>query len=250
MDITKLRLLKQKNGNGLELSYEKPGPSGDKIAVNGETHTAIIHNDLYSAIQSLSVHLAIMAFHVKEVEDIAMPDANLFKDFTVGSFNISGKEEKRGIIISGTLRKNGKAHNFNTPFYRFEEPPAARYTYMDDLEAKLRVVESLVPAYLDGTQRGEPIQPELGMPEKKADEVKADFVGGEEGTKKADAKKQASKGKKKEEKKIEGPKVTEEGNLAPASAKHKFADKDAMARVAEIPADGATPVVEEQEEED
>jgi hypothetical protein len=105
-----------------------------------------------------------------------------------------------------------------------------------------------VPAYLDGTQRGEPLQPELGMPETKAKEVKDDFVAGENGLKKAEEKKSKGKGKGKE--KIEGPKVTEEGNLAPGSAKHKFADKDAMARVAEIPADGPTPVVEEQEEED
>lgn len=167
MDITKLRLNKQKNGNGLELSYEKPGPNNDKIAVAGETHGAIIHNDLYNAIQALAPHLAMMAFHVKEshVDDIAAPDAELFKDFTVGSYSISGKDEKRGIIISGTLRKAGKAHNFNTPFYRFEEPESARYGFMGDVEAKLRVIESEVTPYLDGSKRGEPLQPELGMSE-------------------------------------------------------------------------------------
>jgi len=211
MEITKLRLVKLKNGNGLELSYEKPGPSGDKIAVAGENHTALIHNDLYNAVQALAPHLAMMAFHVKEseVEDIAMPDPAKFKDFTVGSYSISGKEEKRGIIISGTLRKSGKAHNFNTPFYRFEEPESGRYGFMDDVEAKLRVIESEVTPYLEGTKRGEPIQPELG-------------AGGEPVTKMQ----------------IEPPvvnpneKVTAEGNLAPESAKHKFANKDAMERVA------------------
>lgn len=213
MEITKLRLVKLKNGNGLELSYEKPGPQGDKVAVAGEGHTALIHNDLYNAVQALAPHLAMMAFHVKEseVEDIAMPDLAKFKDFTVGSYSISGKEEKRGIIISGTLRKSGKAHNFNTPFYRFEEPESGRYGFMDDVEAKLRVIESEVAPYLEGTKRGEPIQPELGQ-------------GGEPVTKMQ----------------IAPPtgKVTEEGNLAPESAKHKFADKDAMARVAEMDGDG------------
>lgn len=172
MEITKLRLVKQKNGNGLELSYDKPGPQGDKIAVAGEGHTALIHNDLYNAVQALAPHLAMMAFHVKEseVEDIARPDPAQFKDFTVGSYSISGKEEKRGIIISGTLRKSGKAHNFNTPFYRFEEPESGRYGFMDDVEAKLRVIESEVSPYLEGKKRGEPIQLEMGLKEAPAAE--------------------------------------------------------------------------------
>ncbi len=213
MEITKLRLLKLKNGNGLELSYEKPGPQGDKIAVAGETHTALIHNDFYNAVQALTPHLAMMAFHVKEseVEDIAMPDPAKFKDFTVGSYSISGKEEKRGIIISGTLRKAGKAHNFNTPFYRFQEPESARYGFMDDLEAKLRVLDSMVGPYLEGTQRGEPIQPELGMPgsEKKEKVTKMQIVPPDPNLK-----------------------VTAEGNLAGADTAHKYANADAMERVA------------------
>jgi hypothetical protein len=157
MNITKLRLNKAKNGNGLELSYEKPGANGDKIEAKGEIHTALIHPDLYNAVQSLAPHLAIMAFHVRELDvpDIAMPPAELLKDFTVGSYSISGKDEKRGIIISGTLRKAGKAHNFNTPFYRFDEPDAARYSYMDDVAARLAVIEDLTAKYLDGSQRGE-----------------------------------------------------------------------------------------------
>jgi hypothetical protein len=209
MEITKLRLLKLKNGNGLELSYDKLGPNGDKIAVNGETHSAIIHNDLYGWVQSLAPHLAMMAFHVKEteVEPTAIADPAKFKDFAVGSYSISGKDEKRGIIISGTLRKNGKAHNFNTPFYRFEEPESGRYGFMDDVENTLRAIEGEVNAYLNGTKRGEPAQPEIGP-------------GGEPVTKMQ----------------IASPveKVTEEGNLAPGSAKYKYADTDAMGRVAEI----------------
>lgn len=215
MDITKLRLVKQKNGNGLELSYEKPGPQGDKIAVAGEGHTALIHNDLYNSIQALAPHLAMMAFHVKEaeVEDIAMPDAAMFKDFTVGSYSISGKDEKRGIIISGTLRKSGKAHNFNTPFYRFEEPESGRYGFMDDVEAKLRVIESEVAPYLEGTKRGEPIQPELGAAGEPVTKMKI----AEDLT--ADP----------------NEKVTAEGNLAKNGARgHEYANKDAMKRVAEM----------------
>lgn len=209
-----MRLVKLKNGNGLELSYEKPGPQGDKIAVTGENHTALIHNDLYNAIQALAPHLAMMAFHVKEseVEDIAMPDLAKFKDFTVGSYSINGKEEKRGLIISGTLRKSGKAHNFNTPFYRFEEPESGRYGYMDDVEAKLFVIESEVVPYLDGTKRGEPIQPELGK-------------GGEPVTKMKIAEDITSTDEK----------ATPEGNLVKGARRDDYANKDAMDRVAEIP---------------
>jgi hypothetical protein len=105
MDIKKLRLHKMKNGNGLELTIERAGNMGDKVT-SVEIHKAIVHNDLYNSVQALAVHLAIMAFHLKEtdVEDIAMPSPELFKDFSVGSYTITGDEEKSGIIISGTLR--------------------------------------------------------------------------------------------------------------------------------------------------
>ena len=213
MDITKLKLLKQKNGNGLELSYEKPGPHTDKIGVTGETHTALVHPDLYNAIQALSPHLAMMAFHVKEnqVADIAMPAAALFKDFTVGSYSINGKDEKRGIIISGTLRKGGKAHNFNTPFYRFEEPESNRYAFMDDLAAKIRVIETEAGQYLAGDKIGEPVQGELGLDDDKGGKVtKMQVAPSDE-------------------------KATAEGNLTKGADRDKYADKDAMERVADMP---------------
>lgn len=211
MDITKLRLNKSKNGNGLELSYEKPGANGDRVAVSGEIHTAIIHNDLYNAIQSLAPHLAIMAFHVREIDvpDIAMPPAELLKDFTVGSYSISGKDEKRGIIISGTLRKGGKAHNFNTPLYRFEEPETTKYTYMDDVAARVAVIEAEATEYLAGSKRGE--SGELPFDENKADKKVTKMTV------------------------VPGEKVTEEGNLAGDKTKHQYADKDAMERVKDMP---------------
>jgi len=210
MDIKKLRLHKMKNGNGLELSIERSGNVGDKVTCL-EIHKAIVHNDLYNAVQALAVHLAIMAFHVKdnEVEDIAMPDPARFKDFSCGSYSISGEEEKRGIIISGTLRKGGKAHNFNTPFYRFEEPDSGRYAFMGDLEARLRVIETEVIAYLDGVKRGEAIQPELGE-------------GGAPVTKMKIAPD------------LTDEKATAEGNLVKGKDRDKYANKDAMARVAEM----------------
>lgn len=215
MEITKLKILKLKNGNGLELSYEKPGPQADKIVITGETHSALIHGDLFNAVQALAVHLAIMAFHVKdnEVEDIAAPDLAKFKDFSVGSYSIIGADEKRGVIISGTLRKAGKAHNFNTPFYRFEEPESTRYAFMDDLAAKLRVIESEVLPYLDGSKRGEATQPEIpgldGKPEKVTKMKIAEPVGGD--------------------------KVSPEAKHASGKDQHKFAGKTQMAAVAEMP---------------
>lgn len=209
MDIKKLRLHKMKNGNGLELSIERSGNVGDKVTCL-EIHKAIVHNDLYNAVQALAVHLAIMAFHVKdnEVEDIAMPDPARFKDFSCGSYSISGEEEKRGIIISGTLRKGGKAHNFNTPFYRFEEPDSGRYAFMGDLEARLRVIETEVIAYLDGVKSGEAIQPELG--EGGAPVTKMQIAHPDE-------------------------KATAEGNLVTGKTRDLYANKDAMERVAEMP---------------
>lgn len=209
MEITKLRLHKLKNGNGLELVIDKTAAAGDKVNAV-EIHKAIVHNDLFNAVQGLRVHLAMMAFHVKDVEDIAMPDAETFKDFSVGSYSISGADEKRGIIISGTLRKHGKAHNFNTPFYRFEEPESARYKYMDDLAAILKGIESEVASYLDGSKRGEPAQGELELDDKGGKVTKMQI-----------------------DKPI-GDKVTAEGNAVSEKDKHKYAGKDQMAGVADM----------------
>lgn len=212
MEILKVRIEKLKNGNALHMVVDKSGAAADVVNAD-EKHKALMHNDLYNAIQALAPHLAIMNFYVSEldVEDIAMPDKAKFDPFTVGSYVINGKDEKAGIQISGTLRKNGRAANFTTPFYRFEEAESTRYTFMDDLVARLKHIEAEVMHYLNGSKRGEPVQAALDLPE----EEKVTKI------------------------QIDNPneKVTAEGNAVSEKDKHKYANRDAMQRVAEMDAD-------------
>lgn len=206
MDIIKVRLHKTKKGNGLVLTYKK---KENEDPVDGvETHKAPIHQDLQQAIDALAIHLACMTFYVKgsQVEDIAMPAPELSEKFHVNGYSIGGDDDNPGIVISGHhIGPNGLAVILNTPFRKFNESPASRYEFMDDLVARVNVIEEEVGQYLNGDKRGEAAAPELPFDDKV---TKMKVVPPTE-------------------------KVTEEGNLAPDSAKHKYANADAMARIAE-----------------
>lgn len=199
-EIIKVRLHKTKKGNGIVLTYKRKD-NGDDVD-GSETHKALIHQDLQAGIDSLAIHLAILTFYVKtgQVEDIARPDPALSETFHVNGYSIGGDDDNPGITITGHHNgPNNLAVILNTPFRKFDESPVTRYEFMDDLQARVRVIESEIESYLNGDKRGQPVQPEIPYPDEKK----------------------------------KGKKVTEEGNLAPESAKHKYADADAMARIAD-----------------
>lgn len=164
-NITKVKKLKLKNGFGLVLTYEKKS-IGDKVDGN-EKHDALIHSDLLNGIDSLAIHLAIMTGYVKpaQVEDIAMPSPELSATFHVNGYSLGGNDDNQGIVVSGhhIVPGSGLAVILNTPFRRFDENLATRYPFMDDLQARIRVIESEIEQYLAGTKRGEPIQAELDL---------------------------------------------------------------------------------------
>ena len=194
MELIKVRLHKTKKGNGLVLTYKRQDPGDD---VDGsETHRALIHQDCQAAIDALAIHLAILTFYVKtgEVQDIAAPEPELSEKFHVNGYSIGGDDDNPGIVISGHHNgPNNLAVILNSPFRKFDENPGTRYEFMDDLQARVRVIESEIESYLNGDKRGTAAAPELPF--------------------------------------NSGEKVTEEGNLAPSDSKHKYANKDAMARV-------------------
>lgn len=201
--ITKAKLNTTKKGVGLVISFEETDDKGNKVTGPAETHSQVIQPEIQEQFNRMALHFAIMSGYVKagDVEDIAAPDEKLAESFTVKQFSIGGKEEEGtdGVTLTGSkILPNGKSHNFNTPFYRFNEGEASRYSFMDDLVACLTTLEAEIIAYKKGEKFGESKTPELPFNDK------------------GDGK------------------VTEEGNMAPESAKHKYADKDAMARVAEM----------------
>lgn len=200
--IVKVRLHDTKKGRGLIISSIDTDPNGEEVNNPGAIHKAIIHGNLQSALDALAIHFAIMSGYVKpvQVEDIAMPAPELSESFHVKGYSLGGDEDEgtAGVIISGhKILPNGLAHNFNTPFYKFEQAPQSRYTFMDDLVAKLNYLDDRIVAYKNGTERGEPIQTALDLKEP-------------------------------------GEKVTAEGNAVSEKDAHKYADSDAMGRVAEM----------------
>lgn len=161
IEILKVRLLEAKKGNGLLLHIDR-GEEGSAL----ETHKPVIHRDLKTALDGLRAHLALMVGFLQPIEipTIAHPDQSKIENFFVKGYSIGGDEDQgtRGVIISGhKILSNGMAHNFNTPFYRFEQAPESRYVYMDDLLARISVIEQEIGLYLSGEKRG--VDPQLEM---------------------------------------------------------------------------------------
>lgn len=226
-DIKKVGLLKVKDGYGLKVSFKEIDNVGSPGSDDCERR-GLIHPDLKAAVDALKVHWGLLSGLIKvdDVPDIALPEHKLLEKIHVNGYSIGGDEEEntQGVMISGHYQTwRNKSQQLNTPFDRFEGSPEARYLYMDDLLAKIEVIEDEVQKYLTGEKRGK--KPETPKEEKPADkaQVKMDFNQEAPVTKMQIVPPQE--------------KVTEEGNLAPASAKHKFANKDAMARVAELETD-------------
>lgn len=214
--ISKAKLESSKDGKTLVI-WSKEIVNGDTVVSPGQTHTAIIQPEIQEQFNRLAIHLAIMGGYLKagEVEDIAAPDPKLSEGFHVHMFSIGGDETEGtdGVQLSGKKIFGGKAQNFTTAFWRFHEGEASRYTFMDDVIATLTNLEAEIIAYKKGEKRGEKKQTELPLDDGDGKVTKMQIASPTE-------------------------KVTEEGKLAPESAKHKFANKDAMARVAEMDDDG------------
>jgi hypothetical protein len=184
MEIKKARLLKVKDGYGLDLTIDGQDKAG--AAMNGnDKYKGLVHADLKNAFDALRPHLAMVAGWVPttSVEDIAAPNMALFEKYHVHGYSLGGDDEKPGVVISGhVINYRGKAVNYHTPFEMLDGAPEARYVYMDDLIAKINVVETEIEKYFSG-KRGEPHKPK---PEE-VDERQGDLF------KSQDAKQQSTK---------------------------------------------------------
>lgn len=214
--VSKAKLESSKDGKTLTI-WSKEIINGDTVTSPAQTHTAIIQPEIQDHFNRLAIHLAIMGGYLKagDVEDIAMPDPKLSEGFHVHMFSIGGDEAEGtdGVQLSGKKIFGGKAQNFTTAFWRFHESEASRYVFMDDVIAILAGLEGEIIAYKKGEKRGEKKQPELPLGDGKEPITKIQIDNPDE-------------------------KATAEGNLVKGKTRDLYANKDAMARVAEMDNEG------------
>jgi hypothetical protein len=216
--ISKAKLESSKDGKTLVI-WSKEQTNGDTVVSPAQTHTAIIQPEIQEHFNRLAIHLAIMGGYLKagDVDDIAMPDPKLSEGFHVHMFSIGGDETEGtdGVQLSGKKIFGGKAQNFTTAFWRFHESEASRYVFMDDVIAILTGLEAEIIAYKKGEKRGEKKQTELALDDEKG--------------KGKVTKMQIAEPVNTDEK------ATAEGNLVKGKERDKYANKDAMDRVKDMP---------------
>ncbi len=153
-EIKKAKIIK---GERLDISFVKDYGKGERNPAQ-EEFKAEMHRDAKTAFGNLRVHLALMVYAISqsEIAEIETPDEELISTFHIHGYSIGGDEDDKGVVLSGhRILPNGKAFNFSTPFYRFNEGEETRYKFMDDLIAKLERVDKEIRLYVAGEKRAE-----------------------------------------------------------------------------------------------
>lgn len=151
-EIKKAKIVK---GERLDIAFIKDYGGGERNPAS-EEFKAEMHPDAKQAFANLRVHLALMVYAIAQssINEIETPDEELISTFHIHGYSIGGDEEDKGVVLSGhRILPNGKAFNFSTPFYRFNENEESRYKFMDDLIAKLERVDKEIRLYVDGEKR-------------------------------------------------------------------------------------------------
>lgn len=164
LTIEKVKLNKKV---GLHIGFLKIEKGGTSVTSPSEYHDAPVHDDLKAAFRELRVHFALICGYlsVKQIKDVDSFDPSLIENFQVKAVSIGGNNDDKGVTLSGNLTlANGKVHNFNSPFYPFEEVEEKRYRHMDKLQAAVDNVIQETKEYLGG-KRGPDPEPELPFPE-------------------------------------------------------------------------------------
>lgn len=167
-NVKKLKLLKQKEGNGLTLDFEYTDAAGAP-ATGGDDFKGLIHNDLYQALQSFRVHYMILLGYIQVDDILQLTNEQLLiaeKAHISGySLNDASNGSETIVLTGHHIGPRGKAIINNTPPELLECSQEARYPWMDDLLAKLRVLKGEEDQYLEGEKRGEPIKKEGASPQ-------------------------------------------------------------------------------------
>lgn len=177
--ISRVKLVKKEF---LSISYNRIDTADGSTVVVNEDHKSPVHPDLKAKLLALRVHLALLCDYIstKQLKDITAYNQELVDNFTVTSISIGGKDDNKGIVLTGYKKtNNNKVVILNTPFARLEEVEETRYRYMDDLSGRIDELLKEVELYVGG-KRGESPQQELNFGGASEDEDAGREVSGEE----------------------------------------------------------------------
>lgn len=138
--------------NDLQCSYSYElltgKTKGDIISRKG---MHVIHDDLQQAMSDLDVFLAHLdgafahwATNKTTLEELEAPET--LQNYHVSSFKISGVEENRSVLFSGSKYVAHGTIKFDAPKIKFN----GIYLYMEELESRLDKAIAQVEAYMNG----------------------------------------------------------------------------------------------------
>jgi hypothetical protein len=131
-----------------------------------ETGKDDAHPDLIAAFHALTPHWALLAGQIQydDLTDIDAVDEKLLEPFTCYAFAIGGNEKKQGISLSGQYKlPNGKVMSWAAPFELFAAADDKRYIFMDDLVAKLELLDKELIQYIEGGKTAPNLQQEINF---------------------------------------------------------------------------------------
>lgn len=126
------------------------------------------HPDLIAAFHALTAHWCLLAGQISfdDVDDIDNVDEKLLEPFKCYAFSIGGNEKKQGITLSGQYTlPNKKVMSWSAPFELFGAADDKRYIYMDELLAKLDLLDKELIQYIEGTKVAPNPQQEMNFGE-------------------------------------------------------------------------------------
>jgi len=121
---------------------------GDELSRKG---VHIVHDDMIEAFKQLDVFLAHVdgVFHWSNnqtpIQDLEAHEDLLL--FNVSGFKITGTEENKSVILTGTKIVSIGTISFSTPKIKLDN---SNYLYVEELNDRLSVVIEQVEAYMNG----------------------------------------------------------------------------------------------------
>jgi hypothetical protein len=121
---------------------------GDELTRKG---VHIVHDDMFEAFKQLDVFLAhvdgVFQWSNNQTPIQELEEHEDLENFKVSAFKITGTDENKSVILTGTKEVSIGTINFSTPKIKIDN---SNYLYVEELQQRLKIVVEQVEAYMDG----------------------------------------------------------------------------------------------------